>query len=201
MQSPNTGDEPIAVDQNPSQPSSPVSSRPSTPAPLQFPRRGPGPWGGVDEETERRARRAAWTSTPNQNSWADHAVPRFVWRSDERILYFYVREDWVALPLSWLGIAERDTSLDNLETGPWSEVQLYRCSPQAADDNAGPPTFTGPQLGQRQASLRNELRDLRVQELTLVEDLAEVRSKIHDLEVAQANLKDLNVLAAGLRRD
>ncbi|KAL0567418.1 hypothetical protein V5O48_014579 [Marasmius crinis-equi] len=200
MQSTSPLNEPLAVDQHQTQDISPISSREATPPP-QLSTRTPASWGvNVDVQTEHRERRLAWTNQPNNLSgWGDTGRLRYVWRADDRILWFYVREDWVGLPLSWLGVAGRDTSFDNLDNVRWAEMQLYRCSPQAADSNVGPPTFTGPQVLQRSEMVRNQLRQLRDQEHQIESNLSEVRSQIRDLDAALENLKDLDVLAHGLR--
>ncbi|KAL0564433.1 hypothetical protein V5O48_017612 [Marasmius crinis-equi] len=85
-------------------------------------------------------------------------------------------------------------------TSGWTDAKVFCCSPQAADANLGPPTFTGPQVAQRRAMVLQQLRALRGQEQNLEDDLAEVHSQIRDYEAARANLKDLEVLAAGLPR-
>ncbi|KAL0567868.1 hypothetical protein V5O48_014122 [Marasmius crinis-equi] len=196
MQSSDADTEPINVDEDIT--TAPASPR-STPSPLPV-RRGPVSW-GEDVETERQARRSAWIQKPNNNSgWTDPKRPRYIWREDERLFWFYVREDWTDLPMSWNGRADRDPSFDTLDALRWSELQLYRCSPQAADSNAGPPTFTGPQVAERCALVRQSLREMREREHRLEAELSELRSQIHGLETARDNLKDLDVVAAGLVR-
>ncbi|KAL0567119.1 hypothetical protein V5O48_014877 [Marasmius crinis-equi] len=147
----------------------------------------------------RQKRRDAWMTQPNYGGWGD-AKARFLWRHIGRSIWFYVREDWIELPLSWDGVDERDTSKDGLDVIRWAEFQLHRCSPHAADHNLGPPTFTGPQVLQRSQDVQTQLQQLRAREDELSTQMAEVQAEIQQYQAAQDNIKDLDTLAHGLSR-
>ncbi|KAL0570879.1 hypothetical protein V5O48_011074 [Marasmius crinis-equi] len=70
----------------------------------------------------------------------------------------------------------------------------------AADSDMGPPTFTGPQVLQRSQMVRDKLCQLRDQEHEIEANLPGLHSQIGELEAAFENLRDLDVLAHGLRR-
>ncbi|KAL0568246.1 hypothetical protein V5O48_013742 [Marasmius crinis-equi] len=178
----------------PSSPQQALAPRPRSP-PTVYLHPAPAP-----DAQARRDRQDAWTTKPNYGGWGDDKV-RFLWRFIGRTIWFYIREDWVELPLSWDGVENRDTSMDNLDVVRWAELQLHRCSPHAADYNVGPPTFTGPQVLQRSQDVQQRLTQLETQSIQLSQQKSVVDAEITRLQVAADNLKDLDTLAHGLRRD
>ncbi|KAL0566300.1 hypothetical protein V5O48_015714 [Marasmius crinis-equi] len=175
-----------------SSPHQPLNPRPPSPPTVFLP-------SPPTDHQERADRRAAWVTKPNYGGWGDDKV-RYLWRFIGRRIWFYVREDWMELPLSWDGVEGRDTRADEFDAERWADWQLYRCSPHAADYRVGPPTFTGPQVQQRTQEVNNHLVQLRQRVTQLSDELSAAQAEVTRYQAVVENLKDLDTLAHGLPR-
>ncbi|KAL0572996.1 hypothetical protein V5O48_008963 [Marasmius crinis-equi] len=107
----------------------------------------------------------------------------------------FARGDYRELGLSWRGRPGRDESLDGLANREWAQAQMYRISPQAQDDGAPPPTFTGEQIISRLQQVSAELQRAEEREAELERERIALNRRVAELAVVQEDLKDLQTLA------
>ncbi|KAE9385712.1 hypothetical protein BT96DRAFT_1006782 [Gymnopus androsaceus JB14] len=166
---------------------------------------GAGSWGGS----------TPWNQSP-QNSWNPNHEPNMELEDeflpDGALLKSRmnkVRDDLRMAPLSWHGLSDRLVHLDNKESATWARIQLHACSIVAQHAHAAFPTFTGPQIELRLASIEQDLaahkhaRSRRSQEADdlldayyrAIDERREIDGRVEELEETASILRDLRSIA------